>query len=212
MEQKHYSIHDLAAMEQRYRAAFINSITGFKSLCLVGTKDADGQTNLAVFSSLVHLGANPALLGLIVRPDSVDRHTLSNILETRVYTINHVTKHCYKKAHQTSARYPKDTSEYTACGFKEVYRENFFTPFVEGSPLQIALKLQQQIPITANGTILLIGKVEHIFLDAAAVQDDGFVDIEKLGSITVSGLDSYHTTKRLARLSYAKPNQELKEI
>lgn len=212
MAQKHYTTDDLAVMEQRYRAAFVNSITGFKSLCLVGTKDAAGQPNLAVFSSLVHLGANPALLGLIVRPDSVERHTLANILETHAYSINHVSEHCYKKAHQTSARYPKDTSEFTACGLKEEYKENFFTPFVEGSPVQIALKLEQHIPITANGTVLLIGKVEHIFLDAEAVQKDGFVDIEKLGSITVSGLDSYHTTKRLARLSYAKPNQEITEI
>jgi flavin reductase (DIM6/NTAB) family NADH-FMN oxidoreductase RutF len=212
MTQKHYTTKDLVAMEQRYRAAFVNSITGFKSLCLVGTRDAAGQTNLAVFSSLLHLGSNPALLGLIVRPNIVERHTLSNILETRAYSINHVSEHCYKKAHQTSARYPKNTSEFSASGLKEDYKQNFFTPFVEGSPLQIALKLEQQIPISSNGTILIIGKVEHVFLDAEAVHNDGFVDLEKLGSITVSGLDSYHSTKRLARLSYAKPNQEITEI
>ena len=44
------------------------------------------------------------------------------------------------------------------------------------------------------------------------VLEDGFVDIEKAGSMTVSGLDSYHKTNRIARLSYAKTDSPLKEI
>jgi hypothetical protein len=36
---------------------------------------------------------------------------------------------------------------------------------------------------------------------------DGFVDLEKAGTLTCSGLDSYHKTARIARLSYAKPDQ-----
>lgn len=34
---------------------------------------------------------------------------------------------------------------------------------------------------------------------------DGYVDIESLDLVTISGLDSYHSTQRLHRLSYAKP-------
>ena len=43
-------------------------------------------------------------------------------------------------------------------------------------------------------------------------EDDGFVDIEKANSITCSGLDSYHKTIQLDRLSYAKPNLEITSI
>jgi hypothetical protein len=35
------------------------------------------------------------------------------------------------------------------------------------------------------------------------------LDIEKAKSITCSGLDSYHSTSRLSRLKYAKPNIEI---
>lgn len=42
--------------------------------------------------------------------------------------------------------------------------------------------------------------------------NDGYVDVEKVGAIAVSGLDSYHETRRIARLSYAKPGVEPKEI
>ncbi len=76
---QHFTQTDIQAMAQRYRAAFINSLGGFKSLVMVGTADTEGVTNLSVFSSLFHIGANPPLCGLIFRPDSVERHTLTNI-------------------------------------------------------------------------------------------------------------------------------------
>ena len=41
---------------------------------------------------------------------------------------------------------------------------------------------------------------------------DGYVDIEKAGTIAISGLDNYHDTKSIARLSYAKPGVGPKEI
>ena len=90
INQRHWQESDLADLEQRYRGTFINSIGGFKSVCLVGTKNPSNQTNLAIFSSLVHIGANPPLVGLVFRPDSVERHTLENILETGFYTINNI--------------------------------------------------------------------------------------------------------------------------
>ena len=64
---------EIEQLEQRYRTAFINSLAGFRQAVLVGTKSVDGNTNLAIFNSLIHLGANPALFGLMSRPGSVQR-------------------------------------------------------------------------------------------------------------------------------------------
>lgn len=89
-------------------------------------KNKTGQTNLAIFNSLVHIGANPPLIGFVVRPDSAERHTLNNILETGFYTINHINENIYKQAHQTSARYPEEISEFAATGLNEQYLSNFF--------------------------------------------------------------------------------------
>ena len=121
---------ELLEMEQRYRANFINSLTGFKSLVLVGTAAINGQKNLAIFNSIVHLGAHPPLIGMVIRPDSVDRHTLQNILETGYYTINHVQEEMMEKAHQTSARYPKTISEFDAVGLEDEVINDFPAPFV----------------------------------------------------------------------------------
>ncbi|MGB3947647.1 MAG: flavin reductase [Bacteroidia bacterium] len=203
----HIDKEKLNNFEQRFRANLINSIGGFKSVCLVGTKDKEGKTNLAIFNSVVHIGAHPPLVGIIVRPDSVERHTLSNIVATKYYTLNHINENIYKQAHQTSARYSKDTSEFEATNLTPQYKNNFFAPFVQESNIQIGLELKDQINISLNNTILLIGEIQHIHIPTKCMFTDGFIDIEKAGSITCSGLDSYHNTKKIARLSYAKPNE-----
>ncbi len=209
---QHFNHAALMQMEQRFRAAFINSLSGFKSINLLGSKNLQNQSNLAIFNSVMHIGANPPLMGIIVRPDSVERHSYENICETGFYTLNHIHKNIYRQAHQSAARYPRDISEFNACGLTEEYKAEFFAPFVKESNLQIALQLKETIKVQSNNTILLIGEIQHIFLPATAVQKDGFIDLECIGSLAGSGLDAYHQTNKLARLSYAKPNQEPQNI
>lgn len=195
---------DLIQMEQRKRAHLINSVGGFKSVCLIGSVDLVGQTNLAIFSSIVHIGANPPLISFIMRPDSVERHTLANILETGSYTINHLNASIYKQAHQTSARYPKEIAEFDATGLSTEYKANCNAPFVKESNVQLELEFKQRIDLTINNTIMIIGEIKNIYFPYDCMQEDGFLDIEKAGTITCSGLDSYHLSKSLARLPYAK--------
>lgn len=63
-----YTESEIQSLERFYRANLINSLTGFKSVSLLGTVDQNGQTNLGVFSSIVHIGSDPALVGYINRP------------------------------------------------------------------------------------------------------------------------------------------------
>lgn len=195
---------DLIQMEQRKRAHLINSVGGFKSVCLIGSVDLVGQTNLAIFSSIVHIGANPPLISFIMRPDAVERHTLANILETGSYTINHLNASIYKQAHQTSARYPKEIAEFDATGLSTEYKANCNAPFVKESNVQLELEFKQRIDLTINNAIMIIGEIKNIYFPYDCMQEDGFLDIEKAGTITCSGLDSYHLSKSLARLPYAK--------
>ncbi len=196
---------EIMDMEQRKRAHLINSIGGFKSACLIGTADKQGHTNLAIFSSVVHIGANPPLISFIMRPDSVERHTLSNILATGVYTINHVNDTIYRQAHQTSAKYPKEISEFDATGLTIEYKNECKAPFVRESAIQMAVIFRERIDLTINKTILIIGEIRDLYFPEDCLCEDGYVDIEKAGTVSCTGLDSYHTSRRLERLNYAKP-------
>ena len=192
-------------MEKKYRATFINSITGYKSVSLIGSQDCLGQTNLAIFNSIVHLGAHPPLIGIVVRPDSVERHTLQNIEKTGCYTINHINESFIRQAHQTSARYPKEVSEFDEVGLTPAFQDNFLAPFVMESTLKMAVQFKEKVPFSINGTIFVIGEIQYVYLPKNSIQSDGCVDLVQAGSITNVGLDSYHTVNPGVRYPYAKP-------
>jgi flavin reductase (DIM6/NTAB) family NADH-FMN oxidoreductase RutF len=197
--------NDINQFEKRYRTAFINSLAGFRQAVLVGTRSADGFSNLAIFNSLIHLGANPALFGLMSRPDTVQRDTLQNILDTKSYTLNYIRSTQYQKAHQTSARYDRGISEFEQVGFPESYHASFHAPFVEDAVVKIAMQFEESIPIQLNGTVLIIGSVQHVEIDAAIVGPDGFVDLSTADVLISQGLDAYFVSKEIGRLAYAKP-------
>lgn len=163
---------DIAAMDSRPRAALINSLSGYKSANLVGTADADGQPNLAVMSSCVHLGSHPPLLAIIVRPGQDERHTLANILARKCFTLNHVNSRIVEQAHQTAARYPAQVSEFDATGLAERWEPGFDAPFVEEAQVRIGLTLREHQTLAINDTHLVIGEVSLIILPDDSLRND----------------------------------------
>jgi len=190
---------NFSEFEKQYRTNLINSLSGFKSANLVGTISKEGKTNLAIFSSVIHVGANPPLMGLLMRPVSVERHTYNNIKESGYYTINHIHKDIFRQAHQTSASYNKDISEFDASGLTAEFSEIIKAPYVKESEIKIGLKFVEEQEIKFNGTIFIVGEIIEVILLDDVVSKDGYVDIESAGTIAISGLDSYHETKRIAR-------------
>lgn len=195
-------------------AQFVNSLSGYKSANLLSTKSKDEKENLSIVSSTVHLGSNPPLLGFIIRPHSEDhpRHSFENLESTGYFTLNHVSEAIYKKAHQTSARYPKEVSEFNETGLTPEYRKDFFAPFVKESYLQMGMKHIKTYFIEENKTNFVIGEVLSVYSLEEALRADGSLDLKKINTVALAGLDAYYTTEELGRLSYAKPDKELEEL
>jgi hypothetical protein len=212
MKPKQLSVQDILDMETQKRAAFVNSLTGFKSASLIGTIDNNQHTNLSIFSSVTHLGSNPALVGFISRPNVSERHTLENIIETKFYTINHINKAIYKQAHQTSARYPKNISEFEATGLTPEFITGMTAPYVKESVIKYGLEYVEKHELKINNTILVIGRIIEVIVPESCLMKDGSIDIEQAETITIAGLDSYHTTKKIARLTYAKTDKIAVEL
>lgn len=205
---RQFTASDISSLDRRFRANLINSITGVKPANLIGTADGNGKSNLAIFSSAVHIGADPPLIGLIFRPlGDAERHTYDNIVETRHWTMNHVPSMMTEQAHLTSAKFPRHTSEFTACGFTEEAIGGFPAPFVAESKIKLGLQLVQEIPIELNGTILLIGRVLLLISPEECIRENGDVDLHMAGSAGVVGLDTYHSISKGMTYPYAKPDQ-----
>ena len=204
-----FSKTDIQKLPHLHKINLINSIAGYKSANLIGTKSIDGISNVAVFSSVVHYGSSPAILGFVIRPTSVPRNTYENIKSSQVYTINSITENNFKDAHHTSAKYPPDVSEFEKTNLKEEYKNDFKAPFVKNAPLQLAMKFLEEYHIKANNTILVLGEVENIFLQPELLESDFFVNLSKGKVATINGLDSYTTPQTPFRLPYQRPKQEL---
>ena len=204
----HLTKEDIKSLDKAKRLNIINSITGIKPANLIGTVSEDNVANVAIFSSIVHLGSNPALLGFIVRPTGeVPRNTYENILANGNYTINHVNESFVKNAHYTSAKFPNEVSEFDRCGLTDEYLHGFKAPFVKESSIKIGMKYCESIPIERNGTILVIGEVVHVILPEKIVNEKGYIDLGQAEVAGISGLNSYYSLEKIASLPYVRLNE-----
>ena len=182
---------DLLNLEKNSSVHLINSLPGLKSLNLIGTKSNDGFENLAIFSSVIHLGSNPPLIGFIHRPKSDFSHTLKNIEATGHYTINSVHQSMILKAHVTAEKNPLEVSEFETSGLQSEYLDGFFAPFVKESRLKYGLKMLEVIPIPANGTFLIVGEVFNIMVDPKLLKENYSIDHILNGTAGVTGVEEY---------------------
>lgn len=209
---KHFALSDIQAWDRFYRANFVNSLSGFKPVSLIATQNKAGITNLAVFSNIVHIGADPAMIGFINRPREAAPHTIRNIEDTGMYTINHIRGEFAAQAHQASAKYPDGVSEFEAVGLTPEYKVEFGVPFVKESHVQYAMELFEIIPLKMNNTFLVVGQLQHAFVEKVALREDGFIELSTAGSMVSLGLDAYYETNPHSRYTYAKPDKPSQEI
>jgi len=196
-------------MDKIFRLNLINSITGYKSANLIGTCSDKRISNLSIISSAIHLGSYPALLGFMLRPASVPRHTYINIKENGFYTINHVHKNFIEKAHYTSAKFEQNISEFEACGLTEEFRGDFYAPFVKESSIKMGMHFLEEYTIKANNTIMIVGEVVSLLLPENILQAEGDIDLNAVDDVCISGLNNYHEVKQIAAFNYSRPGQPL---
>lgn len=206
--EKIFSLDDMLGMERDYRRNLMNTISGFKSACLIGTVSHRGISNLAIFNSVVHISATPPYLGFVMRPLTVPRQTYHNIRARGFFTINLVAESFFEKAHQTSAKYDEQTSEFDACGLSPQYTSAHPAPYVLESPIKLGLQYEEEHHITANGSILVVGRVIEALVEEGMIGAEGHVDLDNSGLVAVGGLDSYYRASLLKRMPYARPEKE----
>ncbi len=207
---KHLTHEEINNLDRFPKVNLMNSVTGYKSANLIGTKNSEGATNLAIFNSVCHLGSSPSLIHFTLRPHTVARHTYENILSTKYFTVNQVHSGIIKQAHYTAASFEEGASEFAAAGLTEEYKTNFYAPFVRESAIQLGCEYVNTYEIKENGCLLVIGAIKHLYFDEHIQDSDGFLNLEKAATVCINGLDGYALPKPLDRFEYARPNEAVK--
>ncbi len=210
---KHISQKDINSFDRFYRGNLMNSVTGFKSANLLATHSKDGVDNVAIFSSVTHLGSNPALFSFVQRPLGHGvGHTYENLKATGKITLNHVNMNLIERAHQSSSKYNSEISEFEELQIEKISRDGFIAPFVKEANIQVAGEYVSEYLIEENNCILVICKITDIFIIENIQHEDGWLDLGKAGTLTINGLDGYAVAKTEKRLSYAQVDKELEEL
>jgi flavin reductase (DIM6/NTAB) family NADH-FMN oxidoreductase RutF len=196
---------EIEKMDRISRLNLVNSCTGYKSANLIATINNQGKTNVAVFSSVTHLGSDPALISFTMRPLTVPRHTYNNIKEYGYFSINHITVEQIADAHHTSADYPEEISEFDQTHLQPVYHNDCPVPFVKGSPVKLLCKYVNEYLIQENGCILIVASIEAIFYEEEVKTADNWLQLDKGKVVAINGLDGYALPELLERLPYARP-------
>jgi hypothetical protein len=74
------------------------------------------------------------------------------------------------------------------------------------------MELREHQHLAINNTEMLIGEITYINIKDDIVSDDGYVAVDRAGSVLVSSLDTYHSSDLLSRLSYARPGTQAVEL
>ena len=209
---KGYTAQDIEQLGKIERLNLINSCTGYKSANLMGTIGKEGELNVAVFSSITHLGSNPALLGFILRPTTVPRDTYRNLKETGYCTVNHITASQFEAAHHSSSSYDYGISEFDQTNLEAEFREGIAAPFVKNSPVQLLCKYLNEYPIHENDTLHVILQIEGIWVDEKLLTSDHWIRLDQGEVVCINGLDGYALPKLLDRLEYARPFKTQKSL
>ena len=202
-----FNFDDIQNLEKIYKINLINSCSGFKSANLLGSVSEEGISNVAVFSSVTHLGSKPPTLGFILRPTTVPRDTYKNIKDSGIFTINHIHQDIIEDAHHTSAKYPKEVSEFDMTGLEEEFKGNFKAPFVKGAPVQMSMKFIEEVYVPSNDVMLIVSQIQELYIDDALLQEDGLINLSKGIIAAINGLDTYAIPEFNKQLSYQRPKK-----
>jgi flavin reductase (DIM6/NTAB) family NADH-FMN oxidoreductase RutF len=209
---KNLSKDEINEMDKIRRLNLINSCTGYKSANLIVTRSSKGISNVAVFSSVTHIGSNPPMISFITRPLSVKRDTYTNIKNNGFFTVNHIIEDMIEDAHHSSANYEENCSEFDKTNLVEEFKEGISIPFVKNSPVQLYCKYLNEYHIVENDTFHIIASIENLFFDENLLHKDYWLQLDRAKVVAINGLDGYALPKLKNRFEYARPNIETKSI
>ena len=199
-------------LEHLYKINLINSCSGFKSANLIASISSNGVSNVAVFSSVTHLGSNPPTLGFILRPTTIPRDSYKNIKENGIFTINHIYEDIIEDAHHTSAKYPEEVSEFDVTNLEEEFKGSFNAPFVKNSPVQMSMKFIEEIYVASNDVLLIVAQIQELYVKDELLENDGLINLSKGNIATINGLDTYAIPKFKKQLSYQRPKRREQSV
>ena len=160
------------------------------------SKSRDGHINLAPFSYHNAFSSNPPVVG--ISPAYSGRtggpkNTLTNILDTKEFTLSVVTYDMVEQMNICAADYGSDIDEFEKSGLTKYPPKSISIPGVAESPLIMECRFLQHVQFSNKpaGGNLLLGEVIYFHAREDIYNEDGNIDPKKVDQVSRMGLDWY---------------------
>lgn len=187
--------------DQMYRGQFFNSLYGARSVALLCSQ---GEVwNAAPVSQIIHVGANPPRVGVLMRPNSAKHQSQSNLFREPWASLHFMPEDHAHRVHQASAAYTDHDSELAILGWDFHPWEDYPAILLKDACLSLCLEVNEVLALQ-NGTALYV-------FDIHAIESQGTPDSLGHWPITENilhsqGLDYYgHAVMTHGPLPYARP-------
>lgn len=172
-----------------------------RPIAWVSTISLSGVSNLAPFSFFTGVGAKPPSIVFCPsnRRDGTPKDSLKNILDTGEFVINVVPFRLAEEMNLSSAELPPEESEFELTGIETAASSIVKPPRVKESPVSLECTLLHHLALAPGpgGANMVVGKIVHLHLDNAVLDDAGWADPGLLDLIGRLGGASYcRTTDR----------------
>ncbi|XP_066283386.1 uncharacterized protein BH2278-like isoform X2 [Branchiostoma lanceolatum] len=163
---------DSLRMTERYD--ILTSSPKPRPIAFISTCSPDGCNNLAPVSFCMPVTSDPASLAFSItwKRDGSPKDTLTNILSTRHFVVNHTSLPIMPKVYVASQEFGPDVDEFEEAGLTPVPSVCGPAPHVLESPVSLECRLLHTLPVGEKrhgGTTIVIGQLVHVHVSESCL-------------------------------------------
>tara|TARA_X000000368_G_scaffold366379_1_gene313149 strand:+ start:210 stop:809 length:600 start_codon:yes stop_codon:yes gene_type:complete len=159
----------------------------------ISTIDKEKNVNLAPYSFFNAIADNPPMIMFSItgqKKNISSKDTLQNIIETKCFVVNVVSKDLLNQMNQTSGNYPKNTDEFILAKLEKTNCVHIDVPRVKKSPASLECTLYKILKLPGFSNNMVIGKVVGVHINENILKN-GIFDILAYDPIARLGYKDY---------------------
>ena len=159
----------------------------------ISTIDKEKNVNLAPYSFFNAIADNPPMIMFSItgqKNNISSKDTLQNVIDTKCFVVNVVSKDLLHQMNQTSGNYPKNIDEFMLAELEKSNCVHIDVPRVKKSPASLECRLYKILKLPGSSNNMVIGRVVGVHINENILKN-GIFDILAYDPIARLGYKDY---------------------
>jgi len=204
----HFQTYDFSLVDKRTRYRLLCSAILPRPIAWISTVDKSGVNNLAPLSFFMPVTSDPPSLAFSVttKKDGKFKDTLRNILDSRQFVVNHVTKDCFMQMYETSKEFDPEVDEFGTAKLTPIPSTRVLPARIAEAPIHMECELINTMPVgdieKYGSSTLVVGKVLVTHAKSEILEERPDASSDRTATRTTLRNDDMETVARLGGLEY----------